>query len=51
VVYFEDEGEGRENGGMVVMITMMIMMMTTTTTMIKEPFIFMLEVEARSSSL
>jgi hypothetical protein len=35
----------RENGGMVVEI---MMMMTTT---IKEPFIFMLEVEARSSSL
>jgi len=49
VVYLKDEGQGRENGGIVVVITMMMMM--TTTTMIKEPFIFMLEVEARSSSL
>ena len=46
MAYFEDEGKGRENGGVVVMVvitatttTMMMMMMTTTTT-IKEPFIF-----------
>ena len=47
MVYFEDDGKGRENDGMVVVIIMMMMMTTT----IKEAFVFKLEVEARSSSL
>jgi hypothetical protein len=40
VVYFEDEGEGREHGVVVVVVVMMMMM--TTTKMIKGSFIFML---------